>query len=115
MPKSAASAISKWQARKILYECQIAANAVDKGSVFVKLECFPEGLFLETQGAGVFVTPYDYLDNSLIGEQVLARISEIRKSSSKTNFEIWNAGKVTKDFSISAAARSVLTRGWLLF
>lgn len=111
----ASSAKSDWQARKILYEAQIAALAVSENLKPLRVQCLDEGLVFETAARSIFITPYDYLEDSPLGERVLDRGRELKRGSVKNSFEIWNGGKVAGKFSSKAASAGIKVREWLLF
>ena len=112
--KTAASSHSLWEARKILYESQMAADALTAKTKFLRLECVKEGLAVETPDAILFMTPYDYLDRSELGERIVEKVAALKKAGSKSSAEIWNAGKVTSGFSSTAFARGIRTKSWIL-
>ncbi len=113
--KTALSANSFQEARKILYAAQIAAEAVPEFPKFQRIECFKEGIAIQEADKIVFIVPYDYLDQSHLGGQVLKYISELKQKWSKSSAEIWNGGKVTPGFSSTALLKGVKIRDWLLF
>ncbi len=113
--KEASRAQTLWQARKILYTSQIAADSYKVRDPFLRLEYSPEGLAIEDRNRAILMTPYDYLDESLLGDRVVERALEVKKKWLKPSFEIWNGGQVTTGFSASASNRGAKTRNWLLF
>ncbi len=108
--KRAAQAKSVWDARKILYEVQMAAEHVSEMK-YQKITCLDTGLLVEAVHQTILMTPFDYLDRSALGDQILSQISKIKTGA----FEIWNAGQITKDFSAAAFVKGVKTRAWILF
>ncbi len=113
--KEALRSNSALKALKVLYGAQIAAEAVGEGVTFRKIQCFEEGFALEGSDKVIFVTPYDYLDKSHLGTQVIERVSKVKQEWSKNSVEIWNGGKATSAFSSSASVRGLKVRDWLLF
>ena len=120
--RTALKAKSRWDAAKILYTAQIAADAsADKKARFQQIQSFPEGLAVcdncsaAADGARLlFITPYDYLDRSPLAEKVLARADAVKGQWSTRSAEIWNGGKVTLEFSTHALMRGIKTKGWFL-
>lgn len=105
---------SLWQARKLLYEAQIAADAVsDRNLTFDQLQLFEEGLSARSGGRLIFITPYDHLDRSPLGERVLERVESLKGEGGR-GAEIWNGGKVTLDFSAKALLLGIKAKGWFL-
>lgn len=113
--KTASEAKSLWEARKILYESQMLADAVKKNHSFKKIRCLPEGLAAEEDSRMIFFTPYDYLDLSEPGGKVLERIHELTRARTFKNIEIWNGGKVTGRFIAACLAKGIRVTSWHLF
>ena len=113
--KTALDSKSLWQARKILYEAQIAADSMTEKSKYLRLECFREGLAIREAGRVILITPYDYLDRSELGTRVIEKARGVKKDGSKNSLEIWNAGKVTPAFFLASFAQGIKVRSWLLF
>jgi hypothetical protein len=112
--KKALEAKTLWEARKILYEAQIAADTMIETTPYRKIRCLKEGLAVEDPNRVIFITPYDYLDPSPLGDRVLEQALTLKKEESKGSVEIWNGGKVTLSFSSRAFLKGVKTRSWLL-
>lgn len=104
-----------WDARKILYESEMAASAAKRGTKFLSLEFLEEGLLAVTKDSRVLITPYDYLDLSSIGKRVMEKAEEEKKTQSKPDVEIWNAGKVTSTFYLAALNKGIRTQSWVFF
>lgn len=98
---------SQWQALKLLYAAQLAADAQDKEH-FKKLRVFEEGIGLLANDRIVFMAPYDDLDSGL-GSKIKDRIETLKKEWGAGKAEVWNAGKVEARFG------AVKVRGWMLF
>jgi len=113
--KEALSAKSLWQARKILYSVQMAADSFRDTDPFTRLECFPEGIAVEDRKRAILITPYDYLEESVLGDRVLDRALEMQKKWQKPEAEIWNGGNVTTGFLVESQDRGVKARTWQLF
>ena len=113
--KVAGRAKSAWEARKILYELEIAVRQMEQEKLqYAKIVSSEEGLIAEIGDRSILITPYDYLDASPVGEKVLRRMSEIKGFRKEGAFEIWNAGRIARDFSLLTTMRGLKTREWLL-
>ncbi len=113
--KRATQSKSVLDARKILYEAEMAASAAKRGAKFLSLKSVDEGLAVEAGDRLIFITPYDYLDMSELGKRVMQKAQEEQKSKSKAALEIWNMGKVTSDFYLAALAKEIRTKSWVFF
>ena len=111
--KQANEAKNLWEARKILYEAQIAAQAVPANPDFKKITCTAEGLALEDPKKIVLIAPFDYLDSSGGGDLLLKKALELRNQSGKA-IEIWNGGKISLSFSAQLQIQGMKTKDWLL-
>ncbi len=112
--KKAKDAKSIWDARKIIYVAQIAADSAQK-TKYKNIKVYKEGLALDEDTKAILITPYDYLDKASLGESVLDRVGDIKKNWGKNSVEIWNAGKVTLGFSSAAFLKGAKTQDWALF
>ena len=112
---SVCRAVTPEQARKILYEAQIAAEEIGGNPDYEKLGIFSEGLALADSKRLIFITAYDYLDESDLGEQTISKASRLAEEWKKSGLEIWNGGKVTSEFHSAVSRWNIKTRSWLLF
>lgn len=103
------------EARKILYETQMLADAAVRGRKFRSVRCFPEGVAAEGPNEKVFFASYDYLDESLWGDRVMQRVLEWTREDTAVSVEIWNSGQVTGRFQVKALSQGILVRSWRLF
>lgn len=104
-----------WQARKILYEAQIAADAEDSGKFhFDELQVTDEGLAAIQGSKLFFITPYDYLDQSSNGKDVLKAIDKLKDKKAFHEIHLWNGGKIALDFSGMALLQGIRSKGWFL-
>lgn len=102
---------SDWEARKKLYEAQMAANS-DKGGL-LKIQSFPEGIALHgKEGKIIFVTAHDDLELTKDGRAVLGRCGEL-SAAAGFPVEIWNGGKIEQDFIKEAQKKKIKTRAWI--
>jgi len=113
--REARGADSGRAARKILYEAQIAAETVSENLKPDRLRCFKEGLAFETPRRVIFITPYDDLALSPLGTQVMTRVLSLKKDGDGSVIEIWNGGKIRREFASEAFSKGVKTREWLFF
>ena len=97
----------EWQALKLLYAAQLAADAQDKER-FKKLRVFEEGIGLLAKDRIIFMAPYDFLDSGLAGK-IKSRIETLKKEWNAQKAEVWNAGKIDTRFG------SMKVREWMLF
>ena len=94
--RAARKASSEWQALKILYAAQLAADAQEKNR-FKKMRVFEDGIGLFAAGRIVFIAPYDDL-NSGLGAKIKKRIEALKREWGLETAEVWNAGKVKVHF-----------------
>lgn len=115
--KTAVKAKSQIEARKILYEAQMAADWVNMnpGKKFARLKITEVGLALDDPDQILFYTPYDYLDASPLGDLVVNRIQELKKVWNKSGAEIRNAGKVTGGYTTAIFLKGIRAREWVMF
>ncbi len=104
--KAARGVSGEWQALKLLYAAQLAADGYDKIR-FKKLHVFREGIGLLGPDRIVFMAPYDDLDSGLM-PGIKSRIEKLKKEWGQQKSEIWNAGR------ISAFHGLMTTREWML-
>ncbi|MBI3313250.1 MAG: hypothetical protein HYZ83_03365 [Candidatus Omnitrophica bacterium] len=90
--KKAKDAKSPWDAKKILYAAQMAADRMKEKEPYQKLECKDEGIAATQSGKIILFIPYDYLETSGLGSAVLNAGAS----------EIVAAGKLSQPF-VSAA------------
>jgi hypothetical protein len=102
------------EARKILYEAGIVAGAGEEGARFSRIECSDEGMAVEEQGKIIWVSPYDYLDESDLGKKILERIRKLKERWSAKTAMLWNAGKVDPAFGRRLQAAGLTVREWLI-
>ncbi len=113
--KKAIESKSLREARGILYAAQMAADGMPEGAPYERLNCFAEGFAAADSNKVIFITPYDYLDPSALGDRVLNRALGLKKEWQKSSVEIWNAGKISTGFSTAAFLKGIKTRSWVLF
>jgi len=113
--QKALQAESLWEAREILYEAEIAANAMSEKLKYTKIQFFESGLAAETSDRIIFITPYDWLDQSELGNRIVDGALGAKKEASKGKAEIWNAGKITTGFSLASLTKGITTKAWVLF
>ncbi len=113
--KEAMRAKSLWQAKKILYSTQMTADSFRDADPFTRLESFPEGIAVEDRNRAILITPYDYLEESTLGDRVLDRALEMQKKWQKPEVEVWNGGNVTTGFLVKSKERGIKARTWQLF
>lgn len=104
---------SENEARKLLYAAQLTADEAAAHPEFTRLEVTDEGIALISKDKLLFLTGYDYLSRSALGNHVINRAQELRSRFDKKT-EIWNGGKVTSDFAAFAGSKDIATREWLL-
>jgi hypothetical protein len=102
-------------AQKLLYEAEIAADMMENPSGLSRLQMTPEGLALGKGNELIFITGYDYLDNSSLGQQVVARARELKKEFNKNSLEIVCAGVLAADFSASLTKEGIKEKKLALF
>ncbi len=113
--KTAANAKSVGEARKILYESQMAAGGMTEKIKFQRIYCFEEGMGVVESSRIIFITPYDYLDRSPLGNRAVERALDLKKQWRKNSVEFWNGGKATSSFSSSVFSKGIKVRSWVLF
>ncbi len=113
LPKAAESR-SAWEARKILYASQLAADQVmSHGARLVSIKPWQGGLLAESEDSMTMILPYDYLQNNAHGKNLIdSGLYEFRKTGKK-KLQIWNAGQIQNDF-LANARRSGIDVRWRL-
>jgi hypothetical protein len=114
LAETAVKAASEWEARRELYEAEMAAAAAEKTS-FTKLWDFPEGLALLNSGGQLMVmTAYDDLSGEL-ENAVIEQIKKIKKESGASSVVLWNGGKIAESFRKRAGREGLETQAWMYF
>ncbi len=106
---------SEIPANKLLYEAQIAANAVETTPGAKKLVLTPEGIILENADKVALLTAYDYVDNNALGNQLTDKVAGFRKNLGKKSAEILNGGAVAVLFGGAALLKGVKVQRMCLF
>lgn len=112
---AAIAAVTEIPADKVLYETQIAADSVGDAPRAMKLVLVPEGIILANEDKVAIITPYDLLDNSLLGSRVTERVLSYRQSLGKRSAEIWNGGAVTSAFGGAVLKKGIKVQRLCLF
>ena len=111
----ATQAVSEIPADKILHEVQIAADSIGDAPRAMKLVVIPEGLILANGDKVALITAYDFLDNSVLGNQLTEKASSFRQSLGKRSAEIWNGGAVTSGFGGMTLLKGIKVQRMCLF
>ncbi len=114
--KKAAEAKGEWEARKILYASQIAADqSLNHKALFTTIRPWQDGLLAKDADSLILILPYDYLQNNQLGKKVVqSAVAEFEKAG-KRHLEIWTAGQVNQDFLGVASANNIQLRWKLLW
>lgn len=100
---------------KILYEAELAAESLSGPAMEAGLTVFSEGLALKQGTKLFFLTGYDYLDKSSLGDKIVDQALALKNQLGCQSVEIQNAGKVTAGFAASALLRGISSKGLVLF
>ncbi|MFA5159418.1 MAG: hypothetical protein WC484_02815 [Candidatus Omnitrophota bacterium] len=111
----AIQAVSEIPADKILHEAQIAADSVGDAPRAMKLIVIPEGLILANEKKVALITAYDFLDNTVLGNQLTEKVIHFRQSLGKKSAEIWSGGAVTSRFGGAAFLKGIKIQRMCLF
>ncbi len=112
---AATQADTEIPADKVLYEAQIAANALESDPGITKLEVIPEGVILSKSDKVALVTAYDYVDNAALGNQLAERLGGFRQSLGAKSAEILNGGAVAALFGGAVFLKGIKIRSMCLF
>ncbi len=112
--RQAAGVKNLWQARKLLYETQLAADLMKTAAPYGKMQVFREGLAVLDSSRVIFITPYDYLEHNSLGDQVVKRALEIGKIWERPSLAIWNGGKITSAYRRELLRKGIQNQDWLL-
>ena len=97
--EQAARAPSLIKARKILWETRLAAESIQKGQTYDKIETLSEGLALKQRNRIVLFTACDYLQRSPLADRIEARFNTLKKEWGASDLEIQSGAVLAPDFS----------------
>jgi hypothetical protein len=106
---------SEIPANKILYETQIAANFTGIDPLAAKLILVSEGIILANKDKITLITAYDYVDNSVLGNQLADKALSFRQSLGKKSAEISNGGAVTALYGGAVLLKGIKVQRMCLF
>ncbi len=112
---AALTATTELPAEKILYEAQIAADALNVISDARQIIIVPEGFILETPEKIILTTPYDYLTQSPLSDRLVQRTELFKKTLGKSKAEIWNGGVVTSKLAGALLLKGIKVQRMCLF
>ncbi|HOW58213.1 MAG TPA: hypothetical protein PLO78_00650 [Candidatus Omnitrophota bacterium] len=100
---------------QVLYEAQIAADAMSWLSDIERLSMLPEGLLVERKNAVILIAAYDYLDASAFGKKIADKVYSLKLKLGKNSAEIWNGGVVSDGYGGAMLLRGIKLRRMCLF
>jgi len=112
---AAMNATTEAQAIRVLYEAEIAADMADSIPGLFAIRETPEGLAVGYDRQLVFITGYDYLDRSPLGDRVVDAALRMREELGKDSVEIVSAGILEKSWTQDLVSRGIRTRKLALF